>query len=121
MLTCNFDLTTFLLHLIAFKQVQTPFCRDSICICVDSVFLATLTARLVTKLIFFSRELNDTLGQLKESKKVYKRKINEVESGATTTTNNDVEDDDDIYVLYKATKYKIKLIKALIEKQNNSG
>jgi len=62
------------------------------------------------------RELSDTLGQLKESKKVYKRKINEVESG---TTNNDVEDDD-IYVLYKATKYKIKLIKALIEKQNKN-
>ena len=74
------------------------------------VFLATLTTRIVTKLLFFSRELSDTLGQLKESKKVYKRKINEVESG---TINNDVEDDD-IYVLYKATKYKIKLIKAQI-------
>jgi len=61
-------------------------------------------------------ELRDTLGKLKESKKVYKRKINEVESG---TSNNDLEESiNDMYVLYKATKYKIKLIKALIEKQS---
>lgn len=65
------------------------------------------------------RELRDTLGKLKESKKVYKRQINEVESGTPKTpNNNDEESINDIYVLYKATKYKIKLIKALIEKQN---
>jgi len=65
------------------------------------------------------RELRDTLGKLKESKKVYKRQINEVESGTPKTpNNNDEESINDIYVLYKSTKYKIKLIKALIEKQN---
>jgi len=59
-----------------------------------------------------SRELNETLGKLKESKKVYKRQINEVESGTST-----LETDSQVYALYKATKYNIKLIKALIEKQ----
>jgi len=58
------------------------------------------------------RELNETLGKLKESKKVYKRQINEVETGTST-----LETDSEVYVLYKATKYKIKLIRALIEKQ----
>lgn len=60
-------------------------------------------------------ELNDTLAKLKESKKVYKRQINEVE-GATTNIETD-QSMSDIYVHYKATKYKIKLIKALIDKQ----
>jgi len=56
-------------------------------------------------------ELYETLGKLKESKKVYKRQIHE-ESGASST-----ETDSDIYKQYKATKYNIRLIKALIEKQ----
>ena len=47
---------------------------------------------------------------------MYKRKINEVESGAAF--NEDEQSINEVYVLYKATKYKIKLIKALIEKQN---
>ena len=54
----------------------------------------------------------ETLGKLKESKKVYKRQINEVESGTST-----LETDSQVYALYKATKCNIKLIKALIEKQ----
>jgi len=58
------------------------------------------------------RELYETLGKLKESKKVYKRQINEVESGTST-----LETDSQVYALYKATKCNIKLIKALIEKQ----
>jgi len=61
-------------------------------------------------------ELSQSLGKLKESKKVYKRKINEVESGAAS--NEHEQSINEVYVLYKATKYKIKLIKALIEKQN---
>jgi len=61
-------------------------------------------------------ELSQSLGKLKESKKVYKRKINEVESGAAF--NEHEQSINEVYVLYKATKYKIKLIKALIEKQN---
>jgi len=60
-------------------------------------------------------ELSETLGELKESKKVYKRQINEVESG-TTSIESDTASINDVYVLYKATKYKIKLIRALIEK-----
>ena len=60
-------------------------------------------------------ELSETLGELKESKKVYKRQINEVESG-TTSIESDTASINDVYVLYKATKYKTKLIRALIEK-----
>ena len=63
-------------------------------------------------------ELSETLGELKESKKVYKRQINEVESG-TTSIESDTASINDVYVLYKATKYKIKLIRALIEKHTS--
>ena len=62
-------------------------------------------------IFIFSLELYETLGKLKESKKVYKRQIHE-ESGASST-----ETDSDVYKQYKATKYNIRLIKALIEKQ----
>ena len=70
----------------------------------------------ILDMFFFSHELSQSLGKLKESKKVYKRKINEVESGAAS--NEHEQSINEVYVLYKATKYKIKLIKALIEKQN---
>ena len=47
---------------------------------------------------------------------MFKRQINEVESGTTTIIDSD-QTLGDVYVRYKATKYKIKLIKALIDKQ----
>ena len=59
-------------------------------------------------------ELSETLRGLKESKRTYKRQKNEVESGSII--NSDTASINNVHVLYKATKFKIKLIRALIEK-----
>ena len=60
-------------------------------------------------------ELNSTLKKLKECKKDFKRNISEIEIRAK------FEEDEvsltEVYVEYKATKCKIKLIKALLDKQ----
>ena len=58
-------------------------------------------------------ELSETLRELKESKRDYKRQKNQVGS---KNINSDTASINDVHVLYKATKFKIKLISALIEK-----
>jgi len=61
-------------------------------------------------------DLNSTLKKLKESKKDFKRNISEIEIRAK------FEEEElstaDVYVEYKATKCKIKLIKALLDKHS---
>ena len=69
----------------------------------------------------FSGELNNNLKRLREDKKVFKRSINEFEEKFQTTTGRKVQGEDkqpleNTYLMYRVTKSKIKLIKALIEK-----
>jgi len=66
-------------------------------------------------------ELNNNLKRLREDKKVFKRSINEFEEKFQTTTGRKVQGEDkqpleNTYLMYRVTKSKIKLIKALIEK-----
>eukprot|EP00092_Neocalanus_flemingeri_P010592 GFUD01011410.1.p1 GENE.GFUD01011410.1~~GFUD01011410.1.p1 ORF type:complete len:488 (+),score=109.52 GFUD01011410.1:557-2020(+) len=66
-------------------------------------------------------ELNNNLKRLREDKKVFKRSINEFEGKFQTTTGRKVQGEDkqpleNTYLMYRVTKSKIKLIKALIEK-----
>lgn len=61
-------------------------------------------------------DLNSTLKKLKESKKYFKRNISEIEIRAKS--EEEELSTTDVYVEYKATKCKIKLIKALLEKHN---
>ena len=58
-------------------------------------------------------ELSETLKELRESKRDYRRQKNQVGS---KNINSDTASINDVNVLYKATKFKIKLISALIEK-----
>ena len=60
-------------------------------------------------------ELNSTLKKLKECKKDFKRNISEIEIRAKS--DEDELSLTEVYVEYKATKCKIKLIKALLDKQ----
>ena len=60
--------------------------------------------------------MNSTLKKLKESKKYFKRNISEIEIRAKS--EEEELSTTDVYVEYKATKRKIKLIKALLEKHN---
>ena len=55
--------------------------------------------------------MNSTLKKLKESKKDFKRNISEIEIRAKY-------EEEEVYVEYKATKCKIKLIKALLDKHS---
>jgi len=66
-------------------------------------------------------ELNNHLKRLREFKKNFKRSINEFEESFQTSTGRKVQGDDkapleNTYLMYRVTKSKIKLIKALIEK-----
>jgi len=60
-------------------------------------------------------ELHSTLKKLKECKKDFKRNISEIEIGSKF--EDDEQSTCEVYVEYKATKCKIKLIKALLDKQ----
>ena len=79
------------------------------------IFTSSIVPLVIYFLNIFSMELSETLGDLKESKRVYKRQKNEVESGSANI-KSDKASINDVNVLYKATKFKIKLIRALIEK-----
>ena len=92
--------------LLSILYLKNYFCSSS-----QTCSHYNLPSNNVMMIFIFSLELYETLGKLKESKKVYKRQIHE-ESGASST-----ETDSDVYKQYKATKYNIRLIKALIEKQ----
>lgn len=61
-------------------------------------------------------ELNSTLKKLKESKKDFKRNISEIEIGVKY--DEDELSMTEVYVEYKETKCKIKLIKALLDKHS---
>ena len=67
-------------------------------------------------LYHFRTDLNSTLKKLKESKKDFKRNISELEIRAKC--EEEELSTTEVYVEYKATKCKIKLIKALLEKHN---
>ena len=62
--------------------------------------------------------MNSTLKKLKESKKDFKRNISEIEIKAKF--EEEELSSTEVYVEYKATKCKIKLIKALLEKHSHS-
>lgn len=66
-------------------------------------------------------ELNNHLKRLREFKKNFKRSINEFEETFQANTGRKVQAEDkqpleNTYLMYRVTKSKIKLIKALIEK-----
>jgi len=66
-------------------------------------------------------ELSNNLKRLREDKKTFKRSINEFEEKFQATTGRKVLREDkepleNTYLMYRVTKSKIKLIKALIEK-----
>ena len=60
--------------------------------------------------------MNSSLKKLKESKKDFKRNISELEIRAKSEEEELTTSE--VYVEYKATKCKIKLIKALLDKHN---
>lgn len=66
-------------------------------------------------------ELNNNLKKLREYKKVLKRSINEFEEKFQITTGRKIQGEEkapleNTYLMYRVTKSKIKLIKALTEK-----
>ena len=60
--------------------------------------------------------MNSSLKKLKESKKDFKRNISELEIRAKC--EEEELSTTEVYVEYKATKCKIKLIKALLDKHS---
>ena len=64
----------------------------------------------------YRTDLSSTLKKLKENKKDFKRNISEIE--VRSKCEEEELSTAEVYVEYKATKCKIKLIKALLDKHS---